>query len=91
MDRSTFQIISLVAQVPTAVLGFIAAVWLLRRWGAEPGVQLFAVIMLGGSFSLIASGVSGLIPNIDTLALCLLMAAVIHFMLVFPEPARYVE
>jgi hypothetical protein len=91
LDRSTYQLITLGVQLPPALMAFGCAIWLIRRWGAEPGVQLFAVVLLMGCFTLIASGVSNVILHIDTLALFIIMPLLLHFVLVFPQPLSFIE
>ena len=39
------------------MLALLSVVWLLRRWGAEPGVQLLTQVLLTGSFAVVASEV----------------------------------
>lgn len=86
MDRSIYLLIVLAVQLPTAFFAFVAAVTLIRRWGAEPGVQFLAVIFLGGSFAMVTAGIANVFVNIDTLAGFIMLPLMIHFVLVFPRP-----
>src|SRR5258706_10882135 len=73
------------------ITGFICALLLLRRWGAEPGIQIFFPLLLSASFFMISRLVgTGLIPNIDGVVAHLVLPALIHFMLVFPTPSRLI-
>jgi hypothetical protein len=64
---------------------------LLKRWGAEPGIQIFFPLLLSASFFMISRLVGiALIPNIDGVVAHLVLPALIHFMLVFPTPTPIV-
>jgi hypothetical protein len=81
----------LVSNLFPIVVLIIGVIWLLRRWGPEPGMQIFAPFLLIGSFTLIATIVSGnVIYQLDTLGLYLLLPTVLHFILIFPQPIRYI-
>ena len=88
---STYQLLVLGIQLPSALVCFLSAIWLIRRWGAEPGVQLFALILLIGCFALVGSGVGNVLVNIDNLALFILLPLLVHFILVFPTPVKFLE
>jgi hypothetical protein len=91
LERSSYSLIMLVVQLPAAILAFICAPWLLRRWGAEPGVQVFTLILMATCFTLVASGVTNVIHNIDGFALLIVLPLLLHLMLIFPEPLRYFQ
>jgi hypothetical protein len=86
---SPLNLIIFFVQFPVVILAFICAIWLLRRWGAEPGVTLFTVCLMAGSFSIVASGVTNVIANIDSVAVLILLPLLLHLMLLFPEPLPY--
>jgi serine/threonine protein kinase len=89
--RSAFNLIVLAVQLPPAVLAFACAWWLLRRWRTEPGGQIGTMLLMAASFALVASGVTDVITNIDSLAMYILLPLLLHLTLVFPEPIRYLR
>ena len=91
LERSNYQLIRLGVNLIPALLAFLSGLWLLRRWGAEPGVQIFFMLMMSVSFVLVATIVSPLIPFFDTVALHIVLPLLLHFVLIFPEPIRYFE
>ncbi len=74
-----------------ALAGFLVIMLLLRRWGAEPGLQLFVLVNLAGSVALLGVALEDIAPGLTTVALYVLFPAFIHFILAFPEPVRFLE
>ena len=89
--RSPYNLIVLAVQLPPAILAFFCAGWLLRRWRAEPGVQICTMLLMAASFALVASGVTDVITNVDSLAMFLLLPLLLHLVLMFPEPVSYLR
>ncbi len=92
LERSVYPLLVFVAQFPPAVLTFCCVIWLLKRWGGEPGIQLFTTVLLAGAFALVASVTTNLLTtNFDNLAFFLFLPLLIHLVLVFPEPLPWLE
>jgi len=64
---------------------------LLRRWGAEPGMQIFTLVYMAGVVALIAVALIDVAYGLIPVALFILFPAFIHFILAFPEPVRFME
>ena len=91
IERSVYPLLVFGVQLPPAVLAFCCVIWLLRRWGGEPGVQLFATVLLAGGFAIVASGMTNLLTNFDSLAFFIFLPLLIHLVLIFPEPLPWLE
>jgi len=92
LEPSSYYLFQMLVYFIPAITGFVCALLLLRRWGAEPGLQLFFPLLLTASFFMISRLVgAALIPNIDGVVAHLLLAALIHFMLVFPTTLPFVS
>jgi hypothetical protein len=91
LEPSSYYLFQMAVYFISAITGFVCALLLLRRWGAEPGIQLFFPLLLSASFFMISRLVGpGLIPYLDGVVAHLVLAALIHFMLAFPTPAPLV-
>jgi tRNA A-37 threonylcarbamoyl transferase component Bud32 len=91
IERSVYPLLVFVEQFPPAVLAFCCVIFLLKRWGGEPGIQLFATVLLAGAFALVASVTTNLLTNFDSLAFFLFLPLLIHLVLIFPEPLPWLE
>ena len=91
LGPSSFNLLLLVAALVPVLAGFIGIMLLLRRWGAEPGMQLFTIVNLAGSTALLSVALLDIVPGLLSVALYTLFPAFIHFVLVFPEPVRFLE
>jgi hypothetical protein len=92
LEPVTFYPFQLMVYIIPAAIGFICALLLLRRWGAEPGLQIFFPLEIGASFYMISRSVGGpIIPYIDGVVAHIVLAALIHFMLVFPTQASFLK
>jgi tRNA A-37 threonylcarbamoyl transferase component Bud32 len=88
---STFKLALLAAALVPLAFSFLAMILLLRRWGAEPGLQLFTIFSLAGSMALLGVALADIAYGLIAVALYILLPTFICFILVFPEPTRAVE
>ena len=91
LERSPLNLLILLIQMPAAILAFFCAAYLLRQWAAEPGIQIFTMVLMATSFALVASGVTNEIANLDGIAVFILLPLLLHLILLFPQPLRYFE
>jgi hypothetical protein len=91
LERSVYPLLVFMAQFPPAVLAVCCVIFLLKRWGGEPGIQLFATVLLAGAFALVASVTTNLLTNFDSLAFFLFLPLLIHLVLIYPEPLPWLE
>src|SRR5262249_13667069 len=50
LEPSSYYLFQMLIYFIPAITGFVCALLLLRRWGAEPGIQLFFPLLLSASF-----------------------------------------
>lgn len=91
LGLSSAKVLLLGAALLPALAGFLVIMLLLRRWGAEPGLQLFTVVNLAGSVALLSVALQDVAPGLVAVALYVLFPAFIHLILAFPEPIRFLE
>ncbi len=86
IKRSPYLLIVVGVQLLPAVLALGSAIWVLRRWGAEPSARLAATVLLAGCFAVTAAGVTNVLTNLDIVALSIFLPLLLHMVLVFPQP-----
>jgi len=88
---SNFKLVILAAALVPIGVSFLTALLLLRRWGAEPGLQFFTIFSLSGNMALLGVALLDIAYGLIAVALYILLPTFICFILVFPEPARAAE
>ncbi len=91
LQRSTYALFILAATLVSALVGVLCGFWMLRRWGAEPGIQVYVPLTFLFSVFIVARAVANLILYLDTLTYHLSLAVLLHIILVFPEQAAWVK
>lgn len=91
LERSTYSLFILAATLISASVGVLCGFWMLRRWGAEPGIQVYVPLTFLFSVFIIARAVANLILYFDTLTYHLSLAILLHMILVFPTEAAWVK
>ena len=91
LQRSTYSLFTLAATLIASFIGVLCGFWMLRRWGAEPGIQVYVPLTFFFSLFIVARAVANLILYFDTLTYHLCLAVLLHIILVFPEPATWVK
>lgn len=64
----------------------LVAIWLLRRWGAEPGLQVLFVLLLLAAASQYAQPLVPLVPFLGSFLFFAAFALIGHFFAIFPQP-----
>lgn len=86
IERSWYAALLLIAYSIPAGLAFACVVWLLRRWGPEPGVRIIFPLLLSASFLLLTQALARVIPYMDTVAAHIVLPSLLLFVLNYPEP-----
>jgi len=86
ISHSWYALFLLVLYVIPSALAFIVGIWLLRRWGPEPGVRVIFPLLLSASFWLLTQVLARVIPYMDTVAANIVLPSVLLFIMMFPEP-----
>ncbi len=90
LDRSPYLMILFVmyALCAAGIVGIAA--WLLRRWGAEPGLQVLFVLLLVAAASQYAQPLVPLVPFLGSFLFFAAFALIANFFAVFPKPLSLV-
>ncbi len=91
IERSSYPIFLLIIFVIPAILALVAAAWLMRRWGPEPGLQIFFPLLLGAAFLFLTQALARMLDYMDTVAAHIVLPSLLIFILLFPEPLRILE
>ncbi len=91
LQRSAYSLIILSATLVSALVGLLCGFWMLRRWGAEPGVQIYVPLTFLFSLFIVARAVANLILYLDTLTYHLSLAFLLHIIIVFPQEMAWVK
>ncbi len=91
LQRSTYSLFILAATLTSALIGVLCGFWMLRRWGAEPGIQVYVPLTFLFSTFIVARAVANLLLYFDTLTYHLSLAVLLHMVLVFPEEMAWVK
>jgi hypothetical protein len=91
LESSTFAWFLLVVHMVPAFLAAVAAIWLLRRWGPEPGLQIFFPLLLASAFLFLAFALSHMVVYIDSVTSHIVLPSLVIFILMFPDPLRMLE
>ena len=78
----------------TMPVGFVflgCAAWLLRRWGAEPGLQVLFPLFLAGSLFASTSALFDIYLTLNLIATVFLVVASVHIMCIFPQPLAFIR
>ncbi len=90
LQRSSYLLFILAATLIAALVSILCGFWMLRRWGAELGIQIYVPLTFIFSLFIVARAVANLILYLDTLTFHLSLAVLTHIILVFPEPLPWV-
>jgi tRNA A-37 threonylcarbamoyl transferase component Bud32 len=91
VERSDYQLLLLFLHSVPSFFAFGCSVWLLRRWGAELGMQIFYPFLLAASFTLITCVLVNFVVGIISLAMGIMLPTMLHFVLAFPTKSKFVE
>lgn len=91
LEQNSYYLMTMITYVMVSAVALGCGLWLLNRWGAEPGLQILFPLFLAASMFLISRAMTGLIPLIDVVVANIVLPALIHFMVVFPRPMTWVE
>lgn len=91
LEQNSYYLMTMITYVMVSAVALGCGLWLLNRWGAEPGLQVLFPLFLAASMFLISRAMTGLIPLIDVVVANIVLPALIHFMLVFPRPMAWLE
>ncbi len=91
LRQNPYQMVILGATLLTAIIGLLCGFWLLRRWGPESSLQVFIPLAFVFGFFIVARSVANLILYLDTFSFHLVLAALVHLILVFPEPIDWIK
>ena len=91
LEQNSYYLMTMITYVMVSAVTLVCGLWLLNRWGAEPGLQVLFPLFLAASMFLISRAMEDLIPFIDVVVSHILLPALIHFMLVFPRPMGWME
>jgi len=91
LQRSRYSLLILSATLVSAFVGLLCGFWMLRRWGAEPGIQIYVPLTFLFSLFIVARAVANLILYLDTLTYHLSLAFLLHIIIVFPQEMAWVK
>jgi hypothetical protein len=91
LEQNSYYLMTMITYVMVSAVALGCGMWLLNRWGAEPGLQVLFPLFLAASMFLISRAMTGLIPLIDVVVANIVLPALIHFMLIFPRPMAWLE
>jgi len=84
--RDSITLVWLIVSMTPALLAFVGAVWLLRRWGPEPGVRVIFILLLGTCMWLLAFLLASNAQSLAFVPGCIVLPSITLFILSFPEP-----
>jgi tRNA A-37 threonylcarbamoyl transferase component Bud32 len=90
LDRSPYLMLLFGMYGACGVAIVLVAVWLLRRWGAEPGLQVFFALLLLAAASQYAQPLVPLVPFLGSFLFFAAFALIGHFFAMFPKPLAIV-
>ncbi|HVO41535.1 MAG TPA: protein kinase, partial [Aggregatilineales bacterium] len=91
LERNPYMLWVLSASLFGSLISVASGLWLLRHWGAEPGIQIHVPLCFLFGLFIIARAVTNIIPYLDTLTFHLTLAGIVHLILVFPTEAGWVK
>lgn len=91
LEVSGYMLLLLALSLPPALVSMSCAAWLLRRWGAEPGLQAFFLVLVSLSSYQLSALLSQALPVLQGVVGFLVLSTILHFMLIFPRRLALLE
>jgi len=91
VERSEYQLLLLFLHSVPAFFAFGCSAWLLKRWGAELGMQIFYPFLLATSFTLVTCVLINFVTGLISLAMGILLPMMLHFVLAFPNKVTFIR